>query len=160
MTRITDDPNDPGIERGGADSAPRPQSEAYLVLSEEERARGFVRPVRSAYKHVGVAGPVYPLRDITLEEIELHARSGWVKYEKYPPGFEGSALGRWWTQEKLDSVGGGCGVVTTMGRALSETYAAKPGFYGGTYCVGCEMHRPVGKDGEFVWDGTDERVGT
>lgn len=26
--------------------------------------------------------------------------------------------------------------------------------------VGCMRHRPVGADGEFVWDGTSERVGT
>jgi len=49
--------------------------------------------------------------------------------------------------------------VTTMGRELAETYARKPDFYGATYCVGCQRHRPVGADGEFVWyDGT--RVGT
>ena len=28
----------------------------YLVLSDEERAKGFVRPVRRTYKHVGIAG--------------------------------------------------------------------------------------------------------
>lgn len=33
------------------------QQENYLVLSEEERAKGFVRPVRSSYKHV-VCGSV------------------------------------------------------------------------------------------------------
>ena len=113
MARITDDPNDPGIERGGADSEPRPQSEAYLVLSAEERAKGFVRPVRRAYVHVGIA----------------------------------------------DS-GRGCGTVTTMGDALAETYARQPDFYGGTFCVKCSKHLPVGEGGEFVWDGTGERVGT
>jgi hypothetical protein len=60
-----------------------------------------------------------------------------------------------------------CGIVTTMGQALAETFAADPGFYGSTYCCGCRMHRPVGPDGEFTWmtppDGardTGERVGT
>lgn len=30
--------------------------EKYLVLSEEERAKGFVRPVRLAYKHAKCCG--------------------------------------------------------------------------------------------------------
>lgn len=47
---ITDDPNDPRIRRG-YDDEPREQSETYLVLSEEERAKGFVRPVRRKYVH-------------------------------------------------------------------------------------------------------------
>lgn len=29
------------------------QQKAYVVLTEEERAKGFVRPVRNAYVHVG-----------------------------------------------------------------------------------------------------------
>lgn len=41
-----------------------------------------------------------------------------------------------------------CGSVTTMGRALAETYARDPWFYGGTFCVACSMHRPLG---EFHW---------
>jgi hypothetical protein len=78
----------------------------YVVLSDEERAKGFVRPVRESYVH-----------------------------------------------EK-------CGTVTTMGRALAETYAREPGFYSGTFCVGCRAHFPVGASGEFVWKNTSEKVGT
>lgn len=78
----------------------------YVVLSEAERAKGFVRPVRTAYVH-----------------------------------------------EK-------CGTVTTMGRALAETYARDPKFYNGTFCAGCRNHFPVGEHGEFRWEGTDEKVGT
>ena len=77
----------------------------YVVLSHEERAKGFVEPVRRSYVH-----------------------------------------------EK-------CGVVTTMGQSLAETYAREPHFYTGTFCVGCKAHFPVGPDGEFVWDGTDQKVG-
>lgn len=33
-------------------------------------------------------------------------------------------------------------------------------FYSGTFCSTCRVHRPVGDAGEFVWDGTDEKVGT
>lgn len=89
------------------------QQEGYVVLAEEERAKGFVRPVRHSYRHVGAPGK-----------------------------------------------SGGCGVVTTMGQSLAETYARDPAFYSGTFCCGCQTHFPVGEDGEFVWDGTDERVGT
>lgn len=78
----------------------------YVVLSEDERAKGFVRPVRRSYVH-----------------------------------------------EK-------CGVVTTMGQALAETYARDPDFYSGTFCCGCGTHFPVGEDGEFIWDGTSEKVGS
>lgn len=82
------------------------QQKGYVVLSDAERAKGFVRPVRRSYVH-----------------------------------------------EK-------CGVVTTMGQSLAETYAANPYFYSGTFCCGCGTHFPVGEDGEFVWDGTSEKVGT
>ena len=104
MTGITTDPNDPRLTRGN-DDTPVPQAPVYIVLSDEERANGFVRPVRRSYVH-----------------------------------------------EK-------CGTVTTMGQAIAETYARDPSFYGGTYCVHCSMHRPVGANGEFVWeDGS--KVGT
>jgi hypothetical protein len=82
------------------------QQKAYVVLSDAERAKGFVRSVRRSYVH-----------------------------------------------QK-------CGVVTTMGQSLAETYARQPDFYSGTFCCGCGSHFPVGEDGEFVWDGTDEKVGT
>lgn len=104
MSEVTD-PSDPRLGHGANDE-PAPQNAAYLVLSEEERAQGFVRPVRLSYVHTG------------------------------------------------------CGAVTTMSRGIAETYARQPGFYGSTYCVRCQMHRPVGEHGEFVWDGTEEKVGT
>jgi hypothetical protein len=79
---------------------------SYWVLSESERAKGFVRPVRRSYRHKK------------------------------------------------------CGSVTTMGVALAETIARQPDFYGATYCCACGGHFPVGEHGEFVWDGTTEKVGT
>lgn len=48
---LTDDPNDPALTRG-VDEEPVPQAEKYLVLSEAERAKGFVRPVRTQYRHL------------------------------------------------------------------------------------------------------------
>lgn len=94
----TTDPTDPRLGHG-ADDSPVPQQSVYLVLSEEERAKGFVRPVRQSYRHKT------------------------------------------------------CGTVTTMSLPLAETYATSPSFYGATYCVYCQMHRPVA---EFTWvdDGT------
>lgn len=158
---LTTDPNDPRLGHG-ADQKPGPQNAVYLVLSNEERAKGFVRPLRRSYRHVGIPGPTYALRDLTEDELARYAELGYVKFEDYPqPRPDGSStVGRFWTKRQLDAVGNGCGTVTTMGLALAETYARNPGFYGATYCCGCEMHRPVGRDGEFVWEGTDERVGT
>lgn len=150
--------------RPGFEDAPAPaplkengQHEAYWVLSEEERKKGFVRPVRRSYVHVGRPAPQYPLRDLTDDEKARY--DDFVKFEEYPP--EKSPLtGRYWTQKDLDSVNKGCGQVTTMGIAIAETYAANPSFYGSTFCTGCEKHLPVGEQGEFVWHGTKERVGT
>jgi hypothetical protein len=50
-----------------------------------------------------------------------------------------------------------CGTVTTMGRALSETYARDPSFYGATFCVNCNAHYPVA---EFVWTADGQQVGS
>lgn len=53
MSRLTDDPGDPELTYGAdpADGPQVPQAPAYLVLSEEERGKGFVRPVRRSYLH-------------------------------------------------------------------------------------------------------------
>lgn len=47
----TSDPNDPRLTRG-ADDEPVPMAEAYLVLSDDERSQGFVRPLRRTYRHL------------------------------------------------------------------------------------------------------------
>ena len=81
---------------------PSGQHADYWVLTEEERAKGFVRPVRTAYVH--------------------------------------------------DT----CGTATIIVRAIAETYARDPSYYGATFCCGCRDHFPVG---EFKWnDG--ETVGS
>lgn len=79
------------------------QQRDYVVLTPEERAKGYVRPVRLSYVHQT------------------------------------------------------CGVVTNMGQAIAETYARDPKFYGGTFCAGCRKHFGLS---QFVWDGTDEVVGS
>lgn len=47
---ITDNPADPRLTHG-SDDAPVAQAPVYLVLSDDERAQGFVRPVRRSYWH-------------------------------------------------------------------------------------------------------------
>lgn len=129
----------------------------HWVLSEAERAKGFVRPLRDSYKHVGRPGPKFALRDLTDDERAANEQR-YVKYEQYPDG--GPLVGRFWTQDQIDKIDKGCGTVTRMPRACAETYARQPDYYGQTFCCGCGTYLPVGADGEFVWDGTDERVGT
>jgi len=160
MTGVTDDPGHPGVKRGPPDETPVPQHDTYLVLSDAERAKGFVRPVRHSYVHVGrsVCGKV-------RQGMGDDPTQPWLCVGL--PGHDGACSS--WTKAKdigeIERAGkhhrlGGCGTLTTMGQALAETYARDPGFYGATYCCGCQMHRPVGACGEFVWDGTDIRVGT
>jgi len=145
---LTTDRSDPRLHA----VTPSGQNEAYIILSEEERAKGFVRPVRQSYMHVGLK-PKYPLRDLTDVEKRRYDESDFVKYEVYPES-ESPKVGRFWTEKELR---GGCGSVTKMSLPLSETYARDPKFYGSTFCIGCRTHLPVA---EFVWDGTDEPVGS
>lgn len=69
---ITSDPNDPRLSRGAdpADGPPVPQAPAYLVLSDEERAKGFVRPLRMAYWHTGCGA----VTTMALPIAETYAR--------------------------------------------------------------------------------------
>lgn len=60
---ITEDPTDPRLTHG-ADEAPVGQAPVYLVVSEAERARGFVRPVRRTYIHE-------PCGSTTTMKVEL-----------------------------------------------------------------------------------------
>ena len=102
MAELTTNPEDPRLTHG-VDAEKVPQAPVYLVLSEAERAKGFIRPVRRSYLHQT------------------------------------------------------CGSVTTMSTPLAETYARDPKFYGATYCVACSKHLPVT---EFVWEGSDEVMGS
>lgn len=93
----------PVAEVRAAQTAETGQHDGYIVLCPDERAKGFVRPYRDAYRHTA------------------------------------------------------CGTVTTMGRALSETYARQPTFYGATFCVNCNKHLPVA---EFTWTADGQTVGS
>lgn len=137
---------------------PDGQQKGYVILSDEERAKGFIRPVRESYVHIGPPEPLN-LRDLTPEEHERYDQYGYVKFEPNTDP-DSAVTGTYWTQARLDRLGSGCGHTTTMGRSLAETYARQPDFYSGTFCAHCRNHFPVGEKGEFIWSGTDERVGT
>lgn len=126
----------------------------YWILSDAERAKGFVRPVRDAYTHVGLATPTH-LRDLTPKEHKDYDKYGYLKYESYPED-KRPLTGRYWTQAMLDSVHR-CGATTTMNIKIAETFARDPRFYGSGYCATCRTHFP---NEEFVWQGTNIRVGT
>lgn len=141
----TSDRDHPGINKKKENG----QNEAYLVLSDAEKAKGFVRPLRNTYQHVGLY-PGHPLRDLTAEEKDRYPQ--YVKYEEYPEGE--AACGKFWAQKQLDAKP--CDATTTMATSIAETYACDPKFYGATFCTSCRTHLPVG---EFVWlDGS--RVGS
>jgi len=144
---LTTDPQDPDIHKTRSDG----QQEVYLVLSEDERAKGFMRPVRKSYRHVGIR-PGGKTRELTAEEHARYDQFGYVLFEEYEGG--SAVTGRFWTQEQLNS---SCGTVTTMGDALAETYARNPKFYNSTFCCGCGKHFPLA---EFVWDKDNSPVGS
>jgi hypothetical protein len=66
---LTTDRNDPELGHG-VDKEPREQMNKYLILSEEERAKGFVRPVRRSYKHTKCG----TVTRMGLELCETYAR--------------------------------------------------------------------------------------
>ena len=161
-----------GEEPVNPDNSPVPNSttrpdgqhvDHWVMCAGEIIKAGFVRPIRDSYVHVGPLGPKYPLRDLTANERMLYNlednSNPYVKYETYPLE-KAPAVGRFWTQAELDAVGKGCGTKTSMLQAIAQTYAANPGYYGSTFCCGCGKYFPVGRRGEFVWDGTSDRVGT
>jgi hypothetical protein len=65
----TTDPNDPELGHG-IDNEPVEQHKKYLVLSMEERAKGFVRPLRQDYVHITCG----TLTHMGLDLAETYAR--------------------------------------------------------------------------------------
>jgi len=167
---LTTDPNDPKLKEGQKNETG--QHEIYLVLSEEERAKGFIRPYRDAYVHKGtkierdeegrIIGRLIKIDDADYPTNEYYTKeTGYGGYIVYPK--DHGPVGRYLKIEEVEVIVarkkyfGGCGALTKMGQALSETYARDPKFYGATYCVGCSKHLPVG---QFVWDDDGEIVGS
>lgn len=141
------------------------QQKGYVVLAPEERAKGFVRPVRRSYVHAGFG---YCGADLGSWREQPNAFGyvscicGGPPSHEDPHGDDGGHSVFVATQRELDRLKTtgrykGCGTLTTMGIALAETYARDPKFYGGTFCAGCSAHFPVS---EFLWEGTDEVVGS
>ncbi len=70
---VTDDPTDPALTRG-VDDEPVPMAEKYLVLSEAERAAGYVRPVRTSYVHATELGGCGAVTTMGLAIAQTYAR--------------------------------------------------------------------------------------
>lgn len=62
---VTSDPSDPRLTHG-PDTAPVEQADVYLVLSEEERAKGFTRPLYHTYQHNQCSAEPTPFRARTM----------------------------------------------------------------------------------------------
>lgn len=151
---VTTDRNDPGLK----ETKPGGQQEKYLVLSAEEKVKGFVRPVRLVYAHVGrrICGkPVFEDSDIPEGKVGYVCT---MERDHEDDCYVGKAITKA-EKENLIETGtlGGCDATTKMHSSIAETYARDPKFYGATYCTSCQKHLPVN---EFVWDGTDEEVGS
>lgn len=82
---LTTDPRDPRLSHG-ADRDPGPQNDVYLVLSKEELAKGFVRPLRRSYIHVGIGG-----HEIDTTDPSRHGRTGDACGAQTTMGYELSA---------------------------------------------------------------------
>lgn len=147
------------------------QNECYLILSDEERAKGFIRPVRTSYIHRGreveTEGKIISLKKklknaSDFDKEHYSEANGYAGFLKYPKS-RSPLVGKYLTKKELDAIEskekyvGGCGCLTRMNITISETYARDPNFYGSTFCVGCGTHLPLN---QFVWDGTDELVGS
>jgi hypothetical protein len=69
MNGVTTNPTDPRLGRG-IDENPINQHDVYLVLSDEERQKGFVRPLRDKYIHKVCGGET----KMGIEIAETYAR--------------------------------------------------------------------------------------
>lgn len=85
----------------------------YVVLCATERAKGFVRPLRYRYLHIGKRIDGMDYRVITPE------------------------------MARRIQANGGCACHTSMSREIAETYARDPGFYVKTFCISCKQHLPL-----------------
>lgn len=146
---LTTDKNDPQLHEAQENG----QNKTYLILSDEEKAKGFVRPVRVSYKHVGKDIDITNMEELSQEDIDSGKGEIYVGYVRYNDP-DSPLVGRYVRHEDLKK---GCGSITTMNQQIAETYARDPQFYGSTFCVGCNAHIVVE---EFVWVGTNEKVGS
>jgi len=83
----TDDPRDPRLQHG-ADEMPVGQAEVYLVLSEDERKQGFVRPLRMSYVHTPCGSVTTMARSIAetyARDPNFYGSTYCVKCSKHRP---------------------------------------------------------------------------
>jgi len=160
---LTTDPNSPCINTPKGEGQ---QNECYLILSEEERAKGFIRPYRNQYIHIGknIKSHWKSIYRILNEEEKNEHKEKYVAIMTVLTDEEGNFKGgAYVTQEQLDKwkkgeQDGGCGGKTIMAREIAETYARNPSFYGATWCMNCKKHIDVN---EFIWDDkSGETVGS
>jgi hypothetical protein len=155
---LTTDKNDPNLNKVKENG----QNESYLVLSPEEIAKGFVRPVRRSYIHRGeeIKRKIESVTIMTEEHKKQRGYEAYYAFMKYDDS-ESPVVGRYLTKREYENYSDnfivGCQTVTTMAQSIAETYARDPKFYGSTYCSGCKTHLPVE---QFVWTTDNTTVGS
>lgn len=126
------------------------QQKEYMALCPDERAKGFVRPYRDMYKHVGHFIERCEATQKNDDDENPHQCT-----RRFPHDGEHEFDALMLVNKPIKTLmqrEGGCGATTTMHKAIAETYARDPHFYSGTFCVHCQTHRPLT---EFTWmDGT------
>ena len=107
---------------------PDGQHERHPGLPADEIAKGFVRPLRQSYKHVG--------RAVCGKPAPGNKLGGMVTVCMDKPSHEGECWGisRPMVQPEAAAVErsqklGGCGTVTRMPHHCAETYARQPSYY-------------------------------
>jgi hypothetical protein len=75
---LTTDPKHPGLGYG-SDNEPVEQNRVYLVLSQEELAKGFVKPFRTSYKHLDCGTTTTMNKTIS----DTYARDPWFYGSTY-----------------------------------------------------------------------------
>lgn len=52
-----------------------------------------------------------------------------------------------------------CGHTSSLRTGTAKLLYSNPSLYNCLKCHNCDDHFPIGKYGDFVWEGTDVRVG-
>lgn len=89
---VTSDRNDPGLRERDETG----MQKAYLVLSDEERAKGFVRPLRTSYVHErcgGLTTMAEPIAETYARRPDFYGATFCATCrDHYPVGAEGEFL--------------------------------------------------------------------
>jgi hypothetical protein len=92
MSGVTSDPTDPRLTHG-VDAGPVPQADVYLVLSDDERAKGLVRPLRRVYIHTRCGTETrmgQAIAETYAREPHFYGATYCVRYSQhYPVGEQG-----------------------------------------------------------------------